>query len=287
MDIDKALSFMATHARVLDRRRMELLLGGTDITGVLAAVDAYRNPDGGYGWGLEPDLRAGESQPGGALHALEVFAEIGPATTPRALELCDWLDSVTLPDGGLPFALPVADQAGVAPFWANADPKAASLQSTAFVAGVALRVAAFDPAVAAHPWLAKAVRYCSTAIESLTEAPHAIAVSFAVQFADFAPDSVALLAKLRQFIPADGVLSVEGGSEGEAIRPLHMSPLPGRTSRGMFSQESIDADLRRLAAGQQDDGGWKVDFASFSPTAALEWRGYETVRALSILNGQS
>ena len=31
------------------------------------------------------------------------------------------------------------------------------------------------------------------------------------------------------------------------------------------------------------DGGWVVDFGSFSPIAALEWRGYATVRAVEIL----
>jgi hypothetical protein len=45
----------------------------------------------------------------------------------------------------------------------------------------------------------------------------------------------------------------------------------------------IDAELGRLAAGQRDDGGWTVDFASHSPQAALEWRGYATVRAVTIL----
>jgi hypothetical protein len=45
----------------------------------------------------------------------------------------------------------------------------------------------------------------------------------------------------------------------------------------------IAADLQRLAGQQQDDGGWAVDFASYSPSAALEWRGYMTVRAISIL----
>ncbi len=43
------------------------------------------------------------------------------------------------------------------------------------------------------------------------------------------------------------------------------------------------AELERLAAEQQPDGGWPVDFASYSPAAALEWRGYMTVRAISIL----
>ena len=58
IDLTAATGFMATHARVLDRRRFELLLGTGDPDAVLAAADGYRNPDGGYGWGLEPDLRS-------------------------------------------------------------------------------------------------------------------------------------------------------------------------------------------------------------------------------------
>jgi len=136
-DLNAAKTFMAAHGRQLDCRRLELLLDGGDPAAVLAAVDAYRNPDGGYGWGLEPDLRAPESQPGGALHALEAFADAAPATTPRALELCDWLATASLPDGGLPFALPITDPAGCAPWWQGPDAGESSLQITSIVAGIA------------------------------------------------------------------------------------------------------------------------------------------------------
>ncbi|MQA84355.1 MAG: hypothetical protein GEV03_06965 [Streptosporangiales bacterium] len=291
VDLSAAASFMATHARVLDRRRFQLLLGETDAGAVLAAVDGYRNPDGGYGWGLEPDLRAPESQPGGALHAFEVFEEVAPSTTPRAVELCDWLASVSSPDGGLPFALPVADSAGCAPFWAQADPTTSSLHSTAFVAAAALRVAAGDPDVAAHPWLDQATRYCLGAIEAVDTAPHAIELSFAIQFLDAVhetrPEAVGLLDHLGRFIPENGLVRVAGGGEDEMLRPLDFAPAPGRPARKLFPPAVVDAELRRLADGQQDDGGWLVDFASYSPAAALEWRGYTTVRAVSILRRNS
>jgi hypothetical protein len=172
-NLSAARSFMASHARPLDRRRLELLLDGGDPAPVLAALDGYRNPDGGYSWGLEPDLRATESQPGGAYHAFEVFEEIGPSTSPRAVELCEWLASVALPDGGLPFALPISDPAGCAPFWAQADPTVSSLQISAFVTGTAQRVAAHDEAVAAHPWLTRATDYCLAAIDAMDDAPFA------------------------------------------------------------------------------------------------------------------
>src|SRR5215210_69953 len=162
-----ARSFMAGHARLLDRRRFELLFDGGEAEPVVAALNAYRNSDGGYGHGLEPDLRAPESQPAAALHAFEVFAEIAPLTAPEAVELCDWLAAVTLRDGGLPFALPIEDASGCAPFWAEADPPASSLQITAIVAAHANRVARHDPAVAGHPWLARATSSCLEAIAAL------------------------------------------------------------------------------------------------------------------------
>jgi hypothetical protein len=291
VDLDAAASFLATHARVLDRRRFEFLRGDAEPGGVLAAVDGYRNRDGGYGWGLEPDLRAARSQPAGALHAFEVFEEVGPLTTPRALELCDWLESVARPDGGLPFAFPVGDAAGCAPFWAQADPGRSALQSTAFALAGALRVGAHDPAVAAHPWLARATRYCLETIAALGSAPHAIELSFAVQFLDAAyasvPEAAGQLQRLARFIPADGLLPVTGGSDAETLRPLDLAPFPDRPARTLFSSGVIEAELSRLAGEQRDDGGWDVDFASYSPAARLEWRGYVTVRAITVLQRNS
>jgi hypothetical protein len=287
IDLPAAAAFLATHARVLDRRRYQLLTGLADPAATLAALDGYRNPDGGYGWGLEPDLRAPESQPGAALHALEVFEGIGPATAPQAIALCDWLESVTLPDGGLPFALPLSVTAGTAPWWAGADPAVSSLQITAAVAAKAHGVTAHDPAVAAHPWLSRATRYCLAAAEAIGPAPGAYVLSFAVQFLDAVhdtqPRAAELLARLGKHIPATGQLHVEGGTEDEMLRPLDFAPYPDRPARTLFARDVIDADLDRLAGLQQDDGGWTVAYARISPAGALDWRGYTTVRAVDIL----
>lgn len=287
IDLSAATDFMATHARVLDRRRFELLNGQTDPSGTLAALDGYRNPDGGYGWGLEADLRSPESQPGAALHAFEVFEEIAPATAPQAAVLCDWLDSVTLPDGGLPMALPLGTTAGSGPWWQAADPTVSSLQITAVTAAAAQRVADHDPAVAAHPWLERATHYCLNAIEAIDEAPFAYVLAFSVGLLDAVHESVPeagdLLRKLGTYIPADGQIRVRGGTEDEALHPLDVAPYPDRPARDLFSAEVVSADVDRLAALQQDDGGWVVDFLKISPAGSLDWRGHATVRAIDIL----
>jgi hypothetical protein len=285
VDLAAAADFLAGSARVLDRRRFDVLFGDGDPAGVLAAVDGYRNPDGGYGWGLEPDLRSRTSQPGGALHALEAIADIAPATSDRAVELCDWLDGVTRPDGGLPFALPVPDPAACAPFWASADGQESSLQITAIVAATAHRVGRCDPVVAGHPWLERATGYCLAAVENLGPDPQPMMLAFAAQLLDEArsPRAGDLVEAIRPHVPADGLLHVAGGADDEYMRPLDFAPFPGGPARTLFSDAVVDRELARLADAQQPDGGWAVDFASYSPAATLEWRGARTVGALVVL----
>jgi hypothetical protein len=287
IDISAAADFMATHARLLDRRRWELAHDEGDGTAALAALNAYRNPDGGYGWGLEPDLRTPESQPGASHHAFEVFAEAAPVIVPDAAALCDWLDSVTLPDGGLPMALPMSVTAGSASWWESAGPGVSSLQITSVVAAEAHRAAAHDPAVADHRWLARATEHCIGAIERLEE-PSAYVLSFCLRLADAIhdsrpEDSERLFGQLRGFVPRDGIVRVTGGAEDEMLHPLDLAPYPGRPVRALFADEVIEDDLDRLAALQQDDGGWIVDFPSRSPQGTLEWRGYATLAAFDVL----
>ncbi|MGH3939170.1 MAG: hypothetical protein ACRDTG_11155 [Pseudonocardiaceae bacterium] len=278
---------MAAHSRLLDRRRFELLLGRGTAEAALTALAAYRNADGGYGSGLEPDLRSGSSQPVSALHAFEVFEDIVPATAPDATRLCDWLSSITLPDGGLPFGLPISDSAGCAPFFVAVDPTRSSLHMTSMLAAIAHRIARRDKSVADHEWLATATEYSLRCIQGLDGPGSALEFRFALQFLDAVHDLVpgadAELRRLGGFLPASGSLPVEGGAADEAMHPLDFAPEPDRPIRQLFPDAAIEAELDRLTAAQRDDGGWTVDWGSFSAAGAFEWRGWATVRALKIL----
>lgn len=289
INLGRAKAFMTSHARVLDQRRFEAVITDSNAArqAIIHGLDAYRNPDGGYGWGLEPDLRAPESQPVGAQHALEALADAGPATSLHTAALLDWLDSVTLPDGGLPFALPISDPVACAPFWVQADPVESSLQITAAVATQAYRAARWDETVRDHPWLATATRYCFDAIHRINEVPFAYVLSFALQFLDIAfdthPEARDLLDRLGQFIPEDGALAVVGGAEGETLHLLDYAPEPGRPIRDLLDPHAVSDDLDRLERGQRQDGGWAVDFTSYSAAASLEWRGHMTASAVTVL----
>jgi hypothetical protein len=256
---------------------------------VLRALDAHRNPDGGYGWSIEPDLRSAGSHPAGALHAFEVIEEIAPATSPHAAELCDWLATVTRPDGGLPFVLPIDDPTASSPVWTEADTTTSSLQITSAVATFAHRAGHHDPAIAEHPWLAAATGYCLERIAA-TERPEEMFVlelRFALWFldaiADDVPGAADQMRRLAGTITPSGSLPVPGGTADEKLRPLDFTPLPNRPLRKLFAADAIAADLEQLAGEQRPDGGWTVDFASASPGAEREWRSYATVRAITIL----
>lgn len=288
-DLERARTFLTTHGRVLDRRRFDAIVSGDDAArrAIIAGLDVHRNDDGGFGWGLEPDFRSSESQPQGAQHALEAFVDAAPATSPSLGALFDWLSAVTLPDGGLPFSLPVQSPEGCAPFFLAADPEESSLQATSIIAAHAHQLARWDSSIVEHPWLGTATQFCFDAIQQMNQPPAAYVLSFCLQFLDAASDShpvaVELLHHLARFIPNGGALLVEGGAEGEFVFPLDYSPEPGRPLREHIDPAVIAMDIERVANGQQDDGGWSVNFDNYSPAAALEWRGYATVKAIAVL----
>jgi hypothetical protein len=285
LDLNRIQDFIGSNARLLDRRRMELAVGAGDPEATLAVLAGYRNPDGGFGWALEPDSRAPASQPVAALHAFEVFEEVAPATSPLAGGLLDWLDAIALEGGALPFALPGGASAGSAPMWETADTQSPSLHMTCVVLSIAHRVASHDPEAAGHRWLRRATAWASHEIAALEGPRDAIEFRYVLQFLDALdpPEARDELARLGARLPADGTMAVKGGKPDEAMRPLDFSPEPNRPIRQLFDPRTIELDLDRLEAEQHEDGGWDVDWKHWSAAGGLEWRGWATVRAVRIL----
>ena len=84
-------------------------------------------------------------------------------------------------------------------------------------------------------------------------------------------------------MPADGLLHVAGGADDEFMRPLDFAPFPGGPARTLSARVSSRPSSTASPSAQQPDGGWRVDFDSYSPAATLEWRGHRTVQALVLL----
>src|SRR5918998_3559962 len=99
VDLEAAERFVHATARLLDRHRLAVLLHNASIEPVLSALRAYRNPDGGFGHALEPDVRAPESEPAAVLHALDVLAGVGALDDPMVAGAAAWIAAIAEPDG--------------------------------------------------------------------------------------------------------------------------------------------------------------------------------------------
>ena len=156
----------------------------------------------------------------------------------------------------------MASAAGCAPFWANADPKVSSLQITAVVAAIAQRVAGTIRPSPSIRGSARATDYCLEAIAAKGDDWFALELAFAVQLLDSVhdqrPEAAGLLTRLGERIPADGLVPVTGGIEGETMRPLDFAPFPDRPARGCSSRRRSAPTSSAWRAGRRTTaaGAW-------------------------------
>ena len=90
---ERAREFLYRSGRVLERRLFARLYEDGDADGVVAAVLAYRNADGGFGHGLEPDKLAPQSQPLDVQFALQRLTEAGADARELGAAACDFLET--------------------------------------------------------------------------------------------------------------------------------------------------------------------------------------------------
>ncbi|HEX3964257.1 MAG TPA: hypothetical protein VHZ03_47690 [Trebonia sp.] len=276
VNVDAAEQFVYGSARLLDRHRLANLRHQAPSGPVLEALRAYRNPDGGFGHALEPDVRAPGSEPAATLHALEVLAEVGALEDPMATAAAAWVGTIARPDGGVPFVLPASGPYPHAPWMIAAD----EASHLTFALAAMLWTAN-----SAEPWLQQATEWCWAKLAH-PERLDGWWVKFALDFLDAVPDgerAAAAIQELRPLIAADGSIPVPGGTEDERLTALTLAPRPAGRSRALFTDDQISADLDRLEQGQQDDGGWIFDWLAWSPGQSVEWRGILTLRVLTTL----
>jgi hypothetical protein len=276
VDVDSAEHFVLANARLLDRHRLAVLRHRAPAAPVLDALRAYRNPDGGFGHALEPDVRAPESEPAATLHALEVLAGIGALDDPMVGDAAAWVATIADPDGGVPFVRPTAANHPHAPWMV---PSGGGSHLTFAIAGVLWKAGSTEP------WLQRATEWCWAKLAHPDELS-AYFVKFSLDFLDSVPDQPranAAIEELRPRIGADGSMPVPGGTENERLTPLTLSARPRERSRALFTNDQIEADLDLLERKQQADGGWTFDWLAWSPGQSAEWRGIVTVGALATL----
>ena len=277
MPTDRAAAehFIWSAARLVDRHRYAMLFADGPAEAVVEALRGYRNSDGGFGHALEPDLRCPSSQPAPTLYALEILGEAGAADNELARGARAWIAQVAEPDGGVPSVLPGFEDYPHAP-WFTPEPGS--------VLTLALAAVLYAGGVAGDDWLAHATDWCWRAIAT-NEQPGGYWLKYACAFLDAVPDedrAREAIGSLATRIDPSAVAPV-GGVEGEALRPLDLSPRPDSRSRGLVTDAQVEVHLDALESEQQEDGGWMFDWLAWSPAQTTDWRGNITIRALTWL----
>jgi hypothetical protein len=283
MPVDRAAAetFIWSAARLVDRHRYAMLFEGASADPVLAALSGYRNLDDGFGHALEPDLRCPGSQPAATLYALEVLHEAGRLDSDLALGARAWIASIAAADGGIPNALPGFEPYPHSPWWSAAPGSFLTF---------ALAAVLHAGGTSGDEWLDRATKWCWREVDRAPR-PAGYWLKFACAFLDAVRDedrAHAAIASLKSRVDP-GALAPAGGTEGETLRPLDLSPRPGSRSRSLVSHEAVEAHLDAAEAAQQEDGGWMFDWLAWSPEQTTAWRGIVTIRALTWLrdNGRS
>lgn len=274
-DLDNAEQFLAAQGRILDRRRFERLFRGGDAAPVRDAVAAYRNADGGFGHGLEPDGRTPGTQPATTELALRILDQADAWDDELAERACDQLAAAAPPEGGAIFVHENVEGWPHAPWWQPSH--AFSLITTGQIAGTLLARSV------EHEWLDRATELIWERIDTLGE-PGPYEVYGVLRFLDHTPDRERAETALGRVEDAvRRVVTLDPEATGEVHGPLGFAPYPDSIARRLFDDATIAAHLDHLAAGQQQDGGWTFNFPAWSPAQEADWRGFVTVDALDTL----
>jgi len=276
---ERASDFIWRNARLIERRRFAFHFLDGQKSSVLAALRPYQNPDGGFGNALEPDSRCPDSTPLAVMTAFYILDELDAFDDPMELRACDYLETITTGDGGIPFTLPVINNYPHTPWMGTDDPNPpASINPTADIAGLLLKHKI------QHPWLEKAVPFCWQAQDPGRDGFHDILP--AVQFLTNSPDAeraAPILQAIKDTILQENLVIFDRNTEGYVKFPLDWAPAPQHIFRSLFSDEQIETDLQALISAQQDEGGWPINWPPVSTASECEWRGVKTLENLLIL----
>lgn len=277
-----ARDFILRQGRLLERRLFATCFEGAPAVGVVDALRGYRNEDGGFGHGLEPDKRCPASLPIDVEVALQALAAAGTVDHSLVVSACDYLAKVATGvsrGGAVPLAFPVIEAYPRAEHWTDWTYEPA-LNPTAGLVGL-LRQLRVD-----HAWVDEAAAWCWEQLAGAELPADAHALREVLVFLEHAPErdrADAIAGNVRDQLATASWFRLDPDEPGYGLSPLSIAPAADSRWRVLFSQDVLDAHLDRLQRNQQPDGGWPISWEPPGEAALLEWRGAVTLDALRTL----
>jgi hypothetical protein len=271
--------FLRAEARLLEQRLFDTLFHDAPASGVVDALRGYRNADGGFGHGLEPDKQCPASLPLDVEVALQTLVAAGTTDQDLLKGAADFLAGAA-EAGAVSLAAPVIEgypRAEHLTDWTY-EP---GLNPTAGLAGLLYHLD-FP-----HPWRDAATRYCWQALEGNPppEDVHALLETFG--FLAEVPDrerAEKQIPALTERLMTAPMFHLDPEAEGYGLTPLHFAPEAASPWRSLFTETQLNGHLDHLQRAQQPDGGWEITWQPPSAASRLAWRGRVTLEALRTLH---
>ena len=281
----KARDFILANARMIERRLFEFHFAKGDSQGVFHAVYAYRNTDGGFGHGMEPDTASPESQPLFSIMALETLDEVGCLDKNIILnDFMPYFERVTTEKGGIPWMFrPKSDYPCEGHF--KTVKEWATLSTTAPLLGI-LEKYNID-----IPWMQKAEAFVWSEFERIKD-KHVFCYLCVPRRLTFLTHTKnrekadKIIHSLKNWILADGVICKDTSDDGWGLygKPHSLNYASSSKSilYSIFDNDTIEADLQTLIHKQKRDGRWDTWYG-ISEGTKLEWAGIQTLWTLKVL----
>ena len=288
----KAVAFISTHARPLERARYAFHFTQGSAGAVLAALAEYQNADGGFGHGLEPDFRLPASSAICTSIALQVLRAVGaPGDSALVTGALRYLRA-TFDEARRAWPIiPANDNSAPhAPWWNYAHDIAQSWNN--FQANPRAEIVGYLYAYTNQlptSWLAALGDAVLTWLDGReTLEMHDLLCYMRLMEAEGLPEEMrrTLITRLRPCVE-HAVTRDPAQWGGYCLQPLQVVTSPDSPFYAQFAGVVAD-NLDYLIARQTPDGYWPTTWAwdtfpDVWPLAEREWQGVLTLDALRTL----
>lgn len=286
----RAKNFIMAQGRAVDQRRFEFHFEDGSADAVLAALSPYQNDDGGFGHGLEPDIRTPASSALVSTIGFQLLREIQAPASHRAVQrgIQYFIDTYDEHQQVWHIVPPEVDEVPHAPWW---DYESSPETFGRFLVNPRAEIVGYLHEFGNNVPMELLNTLTTTVLEYLDSLPgememHDILCCVRLAETEALPNQDKVWAKLAR--AAQGVARNAEQLTGYVLKPLWLVPSP-KSPLAAELKDEVEMNLDFEIGQQGTDGSWSPNFSWDDQypeawrTAKKEWQSRLTVDILKTL----